>query len=543
MARRKPNVPSLDNRIRRLNTARSRRDPWLKHWRDAYRYTMPQRDILMRVADGQSRGQDNYDSTAAMATIAFANRIQTGLFPQGRDWVKLIPGPAVPEDSKDTAMKALEAASTAFHAAMHASNFQTCVNESLLDCSVSEAALLMQEGTKERPFRFVSVPGPTIMIERDEWGGTGGVFREFKMRPELINKIPQWREAVLPKEWQDMIKSGSAEEVRLIDYCYRNEERTGWIYVLFSDAPQVDLLPEPQVYRGNGPWVVFGWMRVSGEDYSRGPTMALMPDIKMLDAAAEMMIKNASIQVAGVWTGVDDGVFNPHSAAIVPGEVIPVARNSGSAVGASLERLEVNGSFDLSQLLIEERRMGIKRGLLDKSLPPELGPVRSATEIIERLRELELDITGPFARLTTELVEPIVVRGLQILNRLGIIEYPTVIDGTTVSLQIVSPLAQEQNMADVQSIVMGLQVVSMSIGVEAMMLGAKIEDIPAYIFRKLGWPEELIRDKADRELIQMMVTNMLQGLMAQGQQQGQPPAGAAMMSATGPLPMGAAPTA
>ena len=52
---------------------------------------------------------------------------------------------------------------------------------------------------------------------------------------------------------------------------------------------------------------------------------------------------------------------------------------------------------------------------MDRSLPPDAGPVRSATEIVERIKELQVDIGPAFGRIMKELVVPLVMRTLQIL--------------------------------------------------------------------------------------------------------------------------------
>ncbi|NIR25506.1 MAG: phage tail protein, partial [Gammaproteobacteria bacterium] len=101
----------------------------------------------------------------------------------------------------------------------------------------------------------------------------------------------------------------------------------------------------------------------------------------------ELVLKNASLAIAGVYTAADDGVLNPQNIKIQPGAVIGVARNGGPQ-GASLAPLPRAGDFNVSQIVMNDLRMNIKKILMDDTLPPDNMSARSATEIAERSREL-----------------------------------------------------------------------------------------------------------------------------------------------------------
>ena len=44
----------------------------------------------------------------------------------------------------------------------------------------------------------------------------------------------------------------------------------------------------------------------------------------------ELVLKNASLAVSGVYPAAADGVLNPQTIQITPGAIIPVARNGGA---------------------------------------------------------------------------------------------------------------------------------------------------------------------------------------------------------------------
>ena len=86
--------------------------------------------------------------------------------------------------------------------------------------------------------------------------------------------------------------------------------------------------------------------------------MTALPDIKTANKVVELILKNASIAVTGIWLADDDGVLNPANIKLVPGSIIP------KAVGSSgLTPLQAPGRFDVSHLVLEDLRARIRHAL------------------------------------------------------------------------------------------------------------------------------------------------------------------------------------
>ena len=56
--------------------------------------------------------------------------------------------------------------------------------------------------------------------------------------------------------------------------------------------------------------------------------MKALPDIRTANKVVELVLKNASIAVTGIWQADDDGVLNPGTVRLVPGTIIPKAPGS-----------------------------------------------------------------------------------------------------------------------------------------------------------------------------------------------------------------------
>jgi len=265
------------------------------------------------------------------------------------------------------------------------------------------------------------------------------------------------------------------------------------------------------------PWVVSRYMKVAGEIYGRGPLITALPDIKTLNKTLELLLKNASLAIAGVFTAADDGVLNPNTIKIVPGAIIPVARNGGPQ-GESLRPLPRAGDFNVSQIVINDLRQNIKRILLDESLPPDNMSARSATEVVERMKELSQNLGSAFGRLINETMIPLVSKILQVMDDRGLIDLPLRVNGLEVRVSAVAPLAMAQSMEEVNNILQYAQIAA-GAGPEGQM-AIKTGEMLDFIAEKLGIPQRVRNTPEEREFMKQQG----QALAAQAAEENPEPA-------------------
>lgn len=512
---------------KRAERAWSRKNQWRQLRADAYRLALPMRNLYedhgaptgtgtaSRPTPGQNKMNHVFDSTLMSSTVAFANRLQAELTPVETKWANLVPGPFVAQQQRNNAAKELNSIRDTVFAAIHISDFDTAVNEFFLDLGIGQGVMMVLEGDDDVPVRYVCVPQAQVAIEEGPFDTVGAKHYVQTVPVRLIKRM--WPDAKLPEGFDKLVQDSPDKDVHLMVCTYEDDENPGTIYydVLWkSGLPKgVKSKPHRLVERDldYDPWIVSRWVKVAGEIEGRGPVLFALPDAKTLNKLKELVLKNASLQVAGVWTAVDDGVLNPRTVRIVPGAVIPVQRNSG-ALGASLQQLPVGGNFDVSQILGQDLIQNIKRIMLDEQLPPDAGPVRSATEIVARLKELQQAIGSPFGRLMKEFVRPFFEKTLAVLARKKIINTAEggriKINGGMVDVQVTSPLAQAQNLQDVETTVRWLQLLK-ALGEETFFLNAKVEDVGAWIADKLGVDPELVRDQGERKQLQGMAGQLM----------------------------------
>ena len=247
-----------------------------------------------------------------------------------------------------------------------------------------------------------------------------------------------------------------------------------------------------------------------------GPCLYALPDIKTLNKVIELNLKNASLSIGGVFTAVDDGVLNPQAIQIVPGAIIGVSSNGGPR-GPSLAPLPRSGDAQLSNIIANDLRMNVKKTLYDESLPPDNMSARSATEIVERMKELSQNLGAAFGRLITETMYPIVRRSLELMDEEGMIDLPLKVNGLEVVIEPQSPLAMASNMEKVSNVLNFLQM-SQALGGAGNAL-IKPEAVGDYILDNMGIDASLRTTPEERQAIMQQVMAMQQ--QAAMQQQGQ----------------------
>lgn len=507
--------------IEREAKAQARKDEWRSVYEDCYEFALPQRNLYSGYYEGNVSGKVKmhrvFDSTAIHATQRFANRIQAGLFPPQKEWCRLEVGTGIPQQARTQAQAALDQYTKRMFEVLKQTNFDLAMGEFLLDLCVGTAVMMVTPGDEATPIRFTPIPQYLVAIEEGTYGNVDNVYRKLRMKAETIPQ--EFPEADISPELQDVITRTPSKEIDLVDAVIYDYERAMYCYHVIWPAKQHEL-----VYRTmkSSPFIVARYMKVAGEIYGRGPLVTAISDIKTLNKTVELVLKNASLAIAGVYTAADDGVLNPQNIKIQPGAVIGVARNGGPQ-GASLAPLPRTGDFNVSQIVMNDLRMNIKKILMDDTLPPDNMSARSATEIAERSRELATNLGSAFGRLINETMIPVVSRILFVMDQQGYIDLPLKVNGVEIKVTPVAPLAQTQKLQEVNDVVQFMQIAN-SLGPQGQAM-LSIERIAQYIAEKMNIDQNLLTTAEEQ---QQMMMQMQQAMMAQQQPQQANDGGATM---------------
>ncbi|MBR4859720.1 MAG: head-tail connector protein [Alphaproteobacteria bacterium] len=395
------------------------RAPWLRRWDEARRYTTPDSDDDMATL---------FDATASDAVDNLAASLYTLLTPPESLWLSLVPESDLSPDP--------EYATNILRAHLNDSNFYTTVHQCYMDLAVlGTACLFMAENPigASSAFSFTAIPMSDIAILPN------AVFHTTSMPlSEAVQKYPTW---TLPTNLRDTLKQNPDTPIKLVQSLV-GTEFTAW---LDTGGDIENNIVATGTFETN-PYLIFRWSLMSGEIYGRGPVLRALPDIKTANKVVELVLKNATISVSGIWMADDDGVINLNNINLTPGAIIP------KAVGSSgLTPLTSGANFDVSQIILKDLRERIRHALLADRLGLLSEKEMTATEIMARNSDMMRILGATYGRLLHEFIRPLCERGLQILSRRGLIE-PMTLHGDA-ELKYIAPIAQ---MVAMESVVGGL---------------------------------------------------------------------------------------
>lgn len=496
----------LSNRFRR---AKSIKDLWLPKFEECYEYSMPQRESLYAQTQAQVRTDKIFDETAVVGVQEFASRLQSGLVPNYARWAELIAGSEIPNEQKSEVDKALEEVTNYIFEIIQNSNFAQESHEAFLDLAVGTACLQITEGDAINPVLFTAIPLSQLYLDIGPDDKIDHIFRERSLRASNIKVA--YPKAKIPADLQRKLEAGKDEHITLVDCTYRlygslDEEHQR---VVFDPKTKDIFFKEKFSGVGSGQYIAFRWSKAAGEVYGRGPLMNAMPAIKTCNLTVQMVLENAQMAISGFYTMEDDGVVNPDTVQILPGTIIPVAPGSNG-----LRPVAPAGDFNVSQLILSDMRMNIRKALYNDMLGnPDKTPM-SATEVAQRMADLSRQIGAAFGRLQAEFVNPVLRRVVYILKKQGRINLPTV-NGREVKVRSTSPLAAAQAQQDIVVFDRFVELVQGRFGPQLVNLLVKSEDAAKYLADKFGVPERLLRsDKERADLVAQMT--QIQGAMQNG---------------------------
>lgn len=496
--------PSPQSIIERWQRAKQRRSNWESHWQECYDYALPQRDIFAdSKTAGAKRTEKLFDGTAADCVDQLAASLLSNLTPPWGRWFGLTPGAGSFDPDRKLLAESLEKISTNIQSAFDRSNFAIEVHQCYLDLvTAGTACLLFEEGRPGdiSPFHFTAIPLSQVAFEENAFGQLETTFRRSELTlAQLKQRFPG---AAIN---EDQFKSESpATELKIA--VIEAVIPTGMRYKYLAVAEAGPLTNGEPLALSSGefeksPFINFRWLKAPGEIYGRSPIMKTLPDIKTANKVVELVLKNATIAVTGIWQADDDGVLNPATIKLVPGTIIPKAVGS-----AGLTALKAPGEFNVSQLILKDLRDRIRHGMMVDQLGQPNAPRMSATEVVERSAEMARVLGATHGRLQSELLTPLISRAMAILKRWGIID-DILIDGDIIDLEYKSPLARQQAKQNAQNTLQWLDTVK-GMGSEAQA----VVDLPAaarWLGKAFGVPAELMLPPSP------VADNPLSGLISQ----------------------------
>ena len=485
---------TLEQAKKLIKQAKSDKEASDDIYREAMELTFPDRENFTKRAEGQQKAAYNWDSSPGVSVIRAANRLSSDFTPQFQSWMEIGLGPAaeqMPDEdfkaargkTKDEIKLQLEGVTKIVQAVFNGPGFPTASNEMYLDWhyGIGGMTIMPNEDIVGEPVIFGSMSLANFYVNE---GPNGRIHRWFfwkELPADLI--IHEWPDAKIPEKLQEMADKDKPPNAKLAIVAYRDydDKQNPFRYeVYWFMGTEAHRLVERQSL--TPAFVTPRYSKLPGENRGRGPVLFALPDIRTANKIVELTLRAAALAVAGVYTATDDGIKS--RVQIKPYAIINV-RSNGGPNGPSLQRLDNPQRIDFGEILLEKLHENIKKVIGDNSLPTEAGPIRSATEFVQRVRELISDQAGGLGRLYAEFIIPSVQRVVDVLEKKQILPTSGLkIDQFLIEVRMTSPLARGEAMQEVENLVRFIEMLKILGGDEMVLLhidperaGDKIGDL------------------------------------------------------------------
>lgn len=499
--------------LKKVEKLRGIKNQWNGFLEEIYKYSMPNRNTFSDYTQGHKRDNHIFDSTAVVATNGFVSRIQTLMVKPWAKWFLFEAGQDIPESERKDINKDLEKIANIVYEEINYSNFAEQISSSFFDLAASTGVIMVREDVRshaQSSLVFEAIPLSDVMLESASDGDIKTVFRDIKIPAGQVQH--KWKQAKLTSDLKDLAKNNPDEMVELVEGVVYNEDKGNYNFILLEkSADEKDFLIDISI--DESPYIVFREYVTPGETYGRGRLMNVLGDIKSANKIMEYSLSAAAMSIAGVYTAVNDGIFNVNTARFAPGAVIPVSSNGQNPTIAPLSN---PSDINVTQFELAELRRNINNILL--TMP--LGNIedvkgRSATEMSLRQNDFLQQSAAGFNRLQTELLNKIVIKVVYTLKKLGKID-PIEINGKEVKVKFKSPVSTIQGNEELQKMQQFLELMRlMPESVSNMLIS--YEKIPQDILDHLDLPEKYVRSEIEFKKIAQQQAVLMQQQMGQPQ--------------------------
>jgi hypothetical protein len=508
---------------------------WHSAIREAYRWLLPHQYVRMVAGDGGATStrpiSDHiFDPTGQQSLADGANQIAEALHPWDQPWLRLSPRDDAPEEVGQQIEDAADGLTKVLSSLNSRSNFHTAAIASHQDFLVSTGFLLGERDPfDESRIRWQASPAWRWAIEADQGGRLVGLYRKLSPRArELPVLFPGGK---FSSETNDLINGGEQERQTRVDMrwcCTWDPDGLYWQVCAYEVAEKHDVFSTQYRFC---PVVCYRSSIVAGEPWGYGPGLGCLPDVKVGNRIVQLELQSAAIAVSGVWQAEDDGVLNPRSVKLTPGAIIPIAQGS-----KGLQPLQFPGRIDISQAKLDEIQNNVKRAFYVVKVKPEDAARMTATGYAGQKDQMIREMRGMYGQLRSEFAEPVMLRTLEIAERMGLVKEPLMERLTDVLL--VGPLAQDVQGAEVQRVAKAIMAIEQAVGPGAGMAAVKLSELVPWVVAKTHAESKVFLSKPELEKLATQVATIASQMLAAqlAKSNPPPPAGQPTAGATGPVP-------
>ena len=514
----------VSEHLQRFEHLSGKRSNWEAHWQEISEVVLPRRgDFTGRQERGGKRGLNAVDSTAIIANELLAAGLHGMLTNPASKWfmLRLTDEHLMEERDVKTWLQEVERR-IYIHLNAPAASFASHMHELYMDLTAFGTAIMfVGERDIDSQLTFSTRHLKECYLAENSDGYIDTVYRKFDFTARQI--VQRWGEKKVSRRIRECYDKGKLDETFTIVHCVYPRMDTDYKSKRRDQMPVASLyiLQQDQHILHEGgyeemPYVAPRWVKAAGEVYGRGPGMATLPDVKMLQEMTKTVLKAAQKIVDPPLQLEDDSLLSPV-------RTVPGGLNFRRAGSEKIEPLMTGANIPIGLDMLQDVRVRIREGFFIDQLQLHQGPQMTATEVLQRTEE-KLRLLGPvLGRLQSELLGPMIERVFGMLSRRGQLpELPPVLEEANYNIEYVSPLARAQRQIEANGLLRIFEIGGPLAEFDpSSMQVIKGDETIRWLGELFGVPNHLFlsRDEA-QELKQMQAEQAQQAQMLAQAQQG-----------------------
>lgn len=494
------------------------RGTWEDHWQEILDYVMPRKaDIVFTRTKGQKRTEILFDSTAITASNLLAASLQGTLTSPSMQWFYLKVRNEEFNENREVQLW-LEDSAKRMYNVFNESNFNTEVHEMYLDLvSIGTGALFVEEGNKgfqESGVHFNTMHIAEYYIQENVSGYIDTLYRKYKLSARQA--VQEFGKDNVGEKVLEAAKDKPDKEFNFIHAVepledYERALGKGATKLPFHSCHVCE--EDKMTVRAGGynefPYLVPRWSKATGEIFGRSPSYNALPDIKTLNKAVEIGLKAWAKAIDPPLLVQDDGVIG--KVRMTPGGITVVRSD------AAIKPLQIGSNWQITDLKENQLRTAIRQAYYSDQLQLQDGPQMTATEVQVRY-ELMQRLLGPtLGRFQSEFLNPLIERVFGIMLRANaFLPAPEMLEGQSVDVEYVGPLARSQKMEEAVAVErlyqLAMQVAQVDPSImdiinhdEAIRTRAALLGVPKSILKSVVEVDQMRQDRAMQEQMQQEI--------------------------------------
>jgi hypothetical protein len=490
----------IERLLARFEGMRKDRAPYESVWRELADYYLPRKAGQFSGGTSAGAGDERiFDSTPFFALDRMAGWLSGLLTNPNQIWIGV--RARDPQRGRDAQVRSALAKIPEVMLRIfrdEQTGFQAAVDELYLDNPLFGTGVFYVEADPRTVARFTTRPLSETFVAENRHGMVDTVFRDFEF--PAADVVAQWPETC-SRQVRELAEREPRTGVGLLHLVMpREDRRPGGLGS--ADMPVASVYLEKETKTAleetgyhELPFMVPRWAKAVGETYGRGPGLAALSDVRVLNAMARTALLAGEKMADPPLMVPDDDFVGPVQSG--PGGLSYYRAGTQDRI----EALPVAVDLRAVELMLEQRRGSIRRIFLVDEFDAGQAPTKTAYQVMVEDGRKMTAMAPVLGRFQSEFLGPLIRRVFRLALRQGAIPpLPDGMDIGDVEVFYTSPLAQAQRQAAARGLAQALELLAPLIGQEdpfGILDNFDMDRTARVVFDVVGVPPEALRSEAD----------------------------------------------